>query len=63
MIESEAKLLLYCPECTGTRFGKFCTTCGTALVPIPPPRRCSKCGEEVESSIQQYCRWCGERVD
>jgi len=49
-----------CPTCEITIEGRFCRTCGTILIPLPPNPLC-KCGKEI-SKNDRYCRWCGRKV-
>lgn len=47
---------MMCPKCnavSGT--GKFCSSCGIKLVPLP---KCKKCAREVWPH-EKYCAGCG----
>ena len=52
-----------CPKCGSKwQMGNYCRTCGVVLIPYPDPPKCEKCGETL-SENDNYCRWCGKKVE
>lgn len=55
---SSANNELTCPKCGAKVTGKFCSECGTLV--IPEVKKCTKCGAEVTG---KFCSECGTPVD